>query len=1095
MKLFVLIFTIFFLTSEGNARQQIFPPQEVMNSTDSFYVVLHRQQQDKKTNLQIKTVEAFDAMIKDLETSYPLYTGMVKLHLAYYSDSQSASKYFKEAQLLLKPGGQQLTTYFAPSFFWLQEGFYLDNREAEWQPIDQLYRSSIKNLQPANANRYALSEYADSLIKVEKYDLAIPILNYEELYFNNLKNATYYDKITLAYVRWFQLKSHLMQWVKIPYENRSEAQFSFKGRIVPKFLSDNDNYKKLREYGYEASFTKILKQLDGLKEESIINNKRKDTNYDENKRRIFYALYSDVMDAYYLWSQHDYKQSKYLLPAKIFLIQHLADNELQDAKENKVYPLLSAAQISKLFTNIGNSFLATGNPRLASQIINKGQKYFLDNTLFSTDEQLLAIWQMGPVEINAAREQGFYDRSLKLNNILRRMANKPDSLNEKNLLAFEAYAQAETAPVFTYLAQQNKLMATDSLMALIDTINSIPMVNEEYIYSTHGWTILQFLASKISAINGIWNDELTEEMVNDLLLNNTTSPLFYPAQLIALKATWFKKKTLHTGLLTNLLFYTHQQLKENFILLSAEERMNFYEDKLNQYFDLYHELLFSDALKDYPEIKEKIITQSLFLKNALADGNALPDELFLKNGNGITPEILQDLRSLKQRVKLNNQAEDLRNLKSSFAPLADNVQNIWLRTLAAPGMDSLTQFRTWQNISAALKPTQLYFETIRYTKTLSDSSIHYGAYLISDSNQISLINLCSEKDLLTIFETENSSAQINALKNNLSRGNELLGKKKDPSKKVNNTQKDLLAELLLNKLSGYLPQKNEWIMVHDGLLNRISFAALKWNNKLLMEQVQLLHWSGSAQLFNKKTATPLNNKALLVGGLQYGTAGADNNNRLFKKNINWPYLPGTLEEIKMLSPIFEKGGLKTRQITGNDFTDSVAQQMTDYAYVHLATHGFYLDSVQAIANFNSDLSKDAVAREPLFRSGLAISTANNPHTKTSLHIPGHLLGYQIANIDLKNCYLVSLSACETGLGDLRNNLGVDGLSRALKIAGAQHLLISLWEVPDAATAVFMQQFYTNLISGMLPRYALQKTQMAMSKAYPVSDWAAFVLIE
>ncbi len=90
---------------------------------------------------------------------------------------------------------------------------------------------------------------------------------------------------------------------------------------------------------------------------------------------------------------------------------------------------------------------------------------------------------------------------------------------------------------------------------------------------------------------------------------------------------------------------------------------------------------------------------------------------------------------------------------------------------------------------------------------------------------------------------------------------------------------------------------------------------------------------------------------------------------------------------------------------------------------------------------------------------------------------------------------MALSACETGLGDVRNNLGVDGLSRALKIAGARHLLISLWKVPDAATAEFMKQFYTFLFSGKTPAQALHTTQSNMSKTYPASDWGAFILVE
>lgn len=105
------------------------------------------------------------------------------------------------------------------------------------------------------------------------------------------------------------------------------------------------------------------------------------------------------------------------------------------------------------------------------------------------------------------------------------------------------------------------------------------------------------------------------------------------------------------------------------------------------------------------------------------------------------------------------------------------------------------------------------------------------------------------------------------------------------------------------------------------------------------------------------------------------------------------------------------------------------------------------------------------------------------------------MGYELANTDLRNCYLISLSACETGLGDIKNNMGVDGLWRALKIGGAQNLLISLWTVPDEPTSVFMQHFYTALFNGNTPAAALRNTQLKMCRQYKALEWAAFVLVE
>jgi CHAT domain-containing protein len=110
---------------------------------------------------------------------------------------------------------------------------------------------------------------------------------------------------------------------------------------------------------------------------------------------------------------------------------------------------------------------------------------------------------------------------------------------------------------------------------------------------------------------------------------------------------------------------------------------------------------------------------------------------------------------------------------------------------------------------------------------------------------------------------------------------------------------------------------------------------------------------------------------------------------------------------------------------------------------------------------------------------------------------GILTAYEISQMDLSSTELVVLSACETGLGDIKGSEGVYGLQRAFKIAGAKHILMSLWQVPDQQTARLMSLFYKNWLSEKIPvADALRAAQNALrERGYDPFYWAGFVLVE
>jgi CHAT domain-containing protein len=136
----------------------------------------------------------------------------------------------------------------------------------------------------------------------------------------------------------------------------------------------------------------------------------------------------------------------------------------------------------------------------------------------------------------------------------------------------------------------------------------------------------------------------------------------------------------------------------------------------------------------------------------------------------------------------------------------------------------------------------------------------------------------------------------------------------------------------------------------------------------------------------------------------------------------------------------------------------------------------------------------------LQRSGLVFAGAN--HYWKGETLPqgledGLVTAKEISSMVLTNTQLVVLSACQTGLGDIRGGEGVFGLQRGFKMAGVKTLIMSLWKVPDVETALFMKTFYGEWLTGKPLRQAFIDTQRTMSKNYPNDPykWAAFVMVQ
>jgi CHAT domain-containing protein len=201
-------------------------------------------------------------------------------------------------------------------------------------------------------------------------------------------------------------------------------------------------------------------------------------------------------------------------------------------------------------------------------------------------------------------------------------------------------------------------------------------------------------------------------------------------------------------------------------------------------------------------------------------------------------------------------------------------------------------------------------------------------------------------------------------------------------------------------------------------------------------------------------------------------------------------LPFTALEAEKITPALEAyAGTAPQVRTDKQALMAEVRQARSPRVLVLCTHGFFLDD------------KPAGQREnPLLRCGLLLAGCNNAEQAKPGQNSGVLTGLQIVGCDLRGCELVVLSACETGLGDVRYGEGVAGLRQAFQLAGAQSVAASLWQVDDAATAQLMIRFWEGLAKGRSKADALRNAQLALiqnrrernNAAHPFY-WAAFTL--
>ena len=275
----------------------------------------------------------------------------------------------------------------------------------------------------------------------------------------------------------------------------------------------------------------------------------------------------------------------------------------------------------------------------------------------------------------------------------------------------------------------------------------------------------------------------------------------------------------------------------------------------------------------------------------------------------------------------------------------------------------------------------------------------------------------------------------------------------------------------------------------DGAYNQISLNTLKDpSGKYLIDSKNLVLVTNSKDVLQlKKSQQAVAIKtATLVGYPFYGEEGFI------------AALPGTKKEIDNINPIMKSSGYKTTMFEGIEATETNVK-LAQTGVLHIATHGFFLANTNAIDDEKVlGIETSKAKNNPLHRSGLLLANCEKVFDGTSdltNKDNGVLTAYETMNMSLDNTQLVVLSACETGLGDIKAGEGVYGLQRAFQVAGAKAIIMSLWQVSDDATMELMTNFYKNYVVSGNKQDAFIKAQKQIKVKYKEPFyWGAFVLI-
>lgn len=324
---------------------------------------------------------------------------------------------------------------------------------------------------------------------------------------------------------------------------------------------------------------------------------------------------------------------------------------------------------------------------------------------------------------------------------------------------------------------------------------------------------------------------------------------------------------------------------------------------------------------------------------------------------------------------------------------------------------------------------------------------------------------------------------------------------------------DQLYDCLISPLAASLADIDKVYVAADGMLNLLPFETLTGDGEsFLIEDYEFIYLTSGRDLLkeendlNGRRAFVLADPDYMIDPTALPALASSGSARLLAYRGNTPApeclgsmfspLPMTRQEGRSVAQLLaQTGRYDIIYLESDQAREGVLKNLDQAPFIlHIATHGYFCEQAE-----NPYLSN------PLLRSGLILAGANRTIGEMNEGViggeDGILTAMEVSGLNLIGTDLVVLSACQTGIGDVRNGEGVFGLRRAFRHAGTKSVVMSMFAVPDESTSDLMERFYENWLSGQSKSSALRNASLSiLNERRSTSEcthplfWGGFILV-